>query len=375
MKKLPLILIFILAFFILISRISLPFALAQEEISEEEVEYLILENNLFCNDFELNDYHDQGGTAPEGARLQSESSDDCNTNNETATIELKDVETKQPDFSFMDSRLKSTRPKLMPLQLEEKVDLDEEQIETRAKHFFVSNDELSSCTWYSQPAEKEEIVAGETQVTLSTWWASLLSGTKIFCGLFSASKERCTPPEKLAIRVERPSMGIIEDDIDPSSPCSKSQRFTKETPPKLVTDPDEKKVGFFSRLIEKIFSKEETSYNIIEETASLTNKTRGVMVGGRTLTNQSEFLSNFISYGINSSIGNSPLVSNAKYEITGLSIKDENEANKEHYQEQNQVRGRNCLQLCALYPPKADFNISDIDPICESCNPEDYKAE
>lgn len=371
MKKLPLILIFIFAFFILISKISLPSALAQEEISEEEIEYLILENNLFCNDFELNDYHNQEGTAPEGATLQSESSDDCNTNNETTTIELKDVETKQPDFSFMDSRLKSTRPKLMPLQLEEKVDLDQGEIETMAKHFFVSKDESTSCSWDSQSSEKKELVAGKTQVTLSKWWASLLSETKIFCGLFSASKERCTPPEKLAIRVERPSMETIEDDIDPSSPCSKSQRFTKETPPKL--DPISTEVSFFSRLIKKIFSKEEASYNVTEETASLTNKTRGVMVGGRTLTNQSEFLSNFISYDINSSIGNSPLVSNAKYGITGLSIKDENEANKEHYQEQNQVRGRNCLQLCALYP--ADFDISTIDPMCESCNPEDYKAE
>ena len=387
MKKLPLILVIFLVSFFAISKIN-PFPLlAQEEVSEKEFEFITPENNIFCNDFELTyENHYQDGTATEGATLQSEERNNCYPKD--ATIKLIDEKTKQPDFTILNSRLQSTYPKLMPLQLGERVDLDPDPIETIAKHFWIRKEEPTSCTLLPSPSEKEKepVLIAKTQVILNDWWAQLLSGTKIFCGLFSASKERCIPPEKLAIRVERqPAGAYVEDpgtiaaDINISElpyavDCSKSKKFTNETPPKLTTI--EERISFFANWFKQTFANKNASYFLTEETAGLINKTRGVMVGGHTLTNQSEFLSDFISYGINSSLTEKPLASNADYEITGVSYNNEGEADQVHYEEQKQVWGRNCLQLCALYPPRADFSISDIDPICPSCNPEDYyKAE
>jgi len=376
MKKLP----FLFFILILTSLVFLKInsnTYAQEKPVDEEFEYILPEDNLFCNDFPLT-YSNSESNVPEGATFQSETTENCNISE--ATIDLLNEETKQPDFTILNSRLQQTFPKLMPLQLGEKVSLDpDHEIETRAKHFWVSEQTADSCPWTPSPKENKPIEAGITKVTLNFWWSELLAGTKIFCGLFSASKQRCLPPEKLALKVDVLSPQEIEDKInlsneEYSADCNKSQKFTQEILPTLEFI--KKEVSFFSQLLKKFFSKNETTYTSTEETANLVNKTRGVVVGGHTLTNQSEFLSNFISHGIDSSLKEAPLVSNAKYEIQGEGISyNETDANQEHYQEQRQVLGRNCLQLCSLYPPGSSFDISLIDPVCDSCTPEDYQAE
>ena len=128
----------------------------------------------------------------------------------------------------------------------------------------------------------------------------------------------------------------------------------------------------FTKTINEIktyFVKETT-----KETAELENRTRGFLVGGKTLIDQSDFFSGFIIHEINSSIEKDPIQSETKYGVSeSLNIENEEEAEKLHYQEQNQARIRNCLQLCSLYPLDSKFDVSMIDPICISCDPKDYQ--
>ncbi|MCJ7804973.1 hypothetical protein MUP35_04570 [Patescibacteria group bacterium] len=311
-------------------------------------------------------------------------SEGCRAEPKPGEIALEEEETKQPDFSIMNNRLELTRPKLMPLSLNEKVEIATESIETRAKHFIVPAGEsacaVSSDLSQTQLAEVQEESIPETQFILPDWWTKLLGQTKIFCGLFSAS-ERCLPPENLNIKIEKPPLDKISEEINLSKDllCDKSGEKVKDIKPKELISLQEK-FGFSPKFLAQIFSKlvEGTKkfFEKTEETAQLENRTRGVLVGGHTLANQSEFFSNFIPHEINSSMDDGPIAGNAAYTVDeGFTITEPEFAEKENYQEQDQVRIRNCLQLCALYPPKAGFNISDIDPICESCNPEDYKAE
>jgi hypothetical protein len=381
MKKLPLILPIISLIFFSLFKLSVIPILAQEGQKEnaEEAEIIIPENSLFCTDFGLEYYKNEG----ESLSAMTKESIESSCGNDLADIELKDQETKNPDFSIMDSRLQSTLPKLMPIQLGEKVNLYPESLETRAKHFLVAKEGASSCSIWEPPPDNTNIESvAETKFTLPGWWTHLLGQTKIFCGLFSAS-ERCIPPEKLTIKIAAPDPEEISSGIDLSkdrySECKPAGEPAKGIAPELKTE--NPKSNFLSEWIKRTFLKGQTEKgeNIYvtqtEKKASLENKTRGELVGGHTLVNQSEFFSNFIPNEINSSINDSPLASEAKYNISeDLTIAegDEKAANKENYQEQNQVRMRNCLQLCSLYPPDPKFDVSLIDPICISCNPKDY---
>ncbi len=368
MKKL----LFILIIFFILAKTKPLLIFAQEET------VIIPENSIFCTDFEMN--YEHSSEKPSQA-TEEKSLEGCRAEPKPGEIALDAKETKQPDFSLLYNRLELARPKLMPLNLNNLVNLDDNSLETKAKHFVVPAGEAACKTTsdLSQTTEvkNQEEEVPETQFILPDWWTKLLGQTKIFCGLFSAS-ERCLPPENLNIKIEQPSDDKIAEEINFSKnlPCNKSGKKVKDILPKELNT-TQSKFGFFPKFLTQIFSRvvegSKKFFEKTEETAQLENRTRGILVGGQTLNNQSEFLSNFIPQSINSSIENSPLISNAKYEITGVSVENEDEANKEHYQEQNQVRARNCLQICSLYPQDPKFDVSLIDPICISCNPNDYK--
>lgn len=384
MKRLP----FFLALTTLIFFLNVSPLLAQEET------ILIPENSLFCTDFRMT-YE----KSEEGPTQETQGSESCEP--DEGEISLEDKLTKQPDFSTMNNRLQLTMPKLMPLPLNEKVEITSngesiEPIETRAKHFIVP-DEGAACAYNVNTMNSEEIPVSEeeipeTKFLLPLWWTELLGQTKIFCGLFSAS-ERCLPPENLKIKIESPNPEEISENIDlyaseesPISPkegylvCDNLGQKVKDTEPSLSIL---KNIFNFSPKVKKsIFTKlvgtVEQFFMKTEKFAPLENKTRGVLVGGHTLGNQSEFFSNFIIHEINSGMDNGPVAGNAAYNLAEdfvINPEDQESAEKENYQEQDKVRIRNCLQLCSLYPPDSKFDVSTFDPICISCNPKDYEEE
>lgn len=374
MRKLPLVFIFTFVFFSSTSVVKSSHLLAQEEkINNEKFEYIIPEQSLFCTDFPLS--YDSGEKTVDNSLGEGEGWD----SSKPGEIWLEKDETKQPDFSFMENRLNLVFSKVMPLRLNEQVNINPEKfkLNTRAKHFIINEENYAeeSCPMEGVciPGLAEGSIP-ETNFVLPEWWTDLLGTTKIFCGLFG----NCTPPEKLALLIEQPNIEEISENINElvNTECvNLDERIVSEKP---LIDDIQKEFNFwakFRRWLEELTNQDSTKTIITKEKreAQLTNKTRGLLVGGETLISQSDFFSGFISHGINSSIEKNPVQSEAKY---GSSLEiDSPESEKHHYQEQNQTRTRNCLQLCSLYPPDSKFDVSLLDPTCKSCDPKDYKIE
>lgn len=363
MKKLLLILIFILTFFILISRIDSIKLLAQKEVNEEDFELIIPKNSVFCTDFDIK------------KSITKSSSEKIETGDQNvvqgATNEVRDDEgeiwldnLEQPDFSLMENRLNSTLPKLLPKSLNENLDIDRTSLETKTKHF------ISGKGIYEKQAEADIPYA---RIELPEWWTAVLGESKIFCGLFQS----CKAPEKLAIKIEPADLeelAITLNDEEPTE-CEKSEPVIAEKP-EIVEDRRSFKTKSLFSIIKDIFDDiiNMLRTTTITEETTLENKTRGYLVGGKTLAEQSTFFSSFIPSDINSLIKDSPLSGPSVYGLDPEhSIIDEEDSKKINFQEQNQVRGRYCLQLCSLYPPDSKFDVSTIDPICISCNPKGYQ--
>ena len=366
MKKLPLILIFILAFFILISKIGSIKLLAQEEVSEEDFELITPKNSVFCTDFDIK----KSKTDSFSEKIETGDQNIV----QGATNEVRDDEGKiwldnleQPDFSLMENRLNSTLPKLLPGSLNESLDIDRTSLETKTKHF-ISGKEI-----YEKQAEEDIPYA---RIELPEWWTAVLGESKIFCGLFQS----CKAPEKLAIKIEPADLeelAITLNDEEPTE-CEKSEPVAAKRP-EIVDDERPFKTKSLFSIIKEVFYDIIDSFNSLKTTTTteettLENKTRGYLIGGKTLAEQSTFFSSFLPSDINSSIKDSSLSGPSVYGLDPEhSIVDEEDSKKISFQEQNQVRGRYCLQLCSLYPSDPKFDISTIDPICISCNPKDYQ--
>jgi len=366
MKKLPLNLF--LSFLIFFSFFKLPVIsiLAQQEEPEEntkEAEIIIPENSLFCTDFGIkksktDSFSEKIETGDQNV-VQGATEE---VREDTGEIWLENLE--QPDFSLMENRLNSTLPKLLTKSLNESLSIDRTSLETKTKHF-ISGEGVDE--------EQAETNIPYARIELPGWWTAVLGESKIFCGLFQS----CEPPKKLALEIEPPDLEELAINLNNEKliGCEESEPVIAEKPEIDNEKKPFKTESLFSIIREVIedFLNMLRTTTITEET-TLQNRTRGYLVGGKTLENQSTFFSSFIPPDINSSIKNSPLSGPSQYGLDpDHSIVEEEDSKKINFQEQNQVRGRYCLQICSLYPPDSKFDISLIDPICISCDPKDYQ--
>lgn len=359
MKKLPFIFLTLaLFFFFTTPKIGLVSIHAQEETSNGNFEIISPENSIFCTDFRIKKSKTDSFSEAIGTNNQnvvkgatSEIKDD------TGEIWLDNLE--QPDFSLMENRLNSTLPKLLPKSLNESLNIGRSSLETETNHFI--ND--------------DQAIIPHAKITLPEWWTAVLGESKVFCGLFQS----CEPPQKLAIKVEQPDLKELMANLDKekSVECEKSEIVMAEKP---EIDNEEKRFtskslfSIIKEIIDDLINKLRTT-TTTEETV-LQNRTRGYLVGGKTLAEQSTFFSSFIPSDINSLIKNAPLSGPSQYGLDkdhSIVEEDKGDSEKINFQEQNLPKARYCLQLCSLYPPDVKFNISNIDPICISCNPKDYQ--
>jgi len=365
MKKLPLILFLAILIFPPYFKLSALPILAQEEQEEntEGAEIIIPENSIFCTDFgikksSVDSFSEKIETTNNQNAVQGATSE---VKDDTGEIWLENLE--QPDFSLMENRLGSTLPKLLPKSLNESLDIDPASLDTKTKHFIIGQ------------GYDEQTDIPHAKIKLPGWWTIVLEESKIFCGLFQS----CDPPQKLALKVEQPDLDelMVNLDEEKSVECEKSEIVMAEKP---EIDNEEKKFttkslfSIIKEIIKDLINKLRTT-TTTEETI-LQNRTRGYLVGGKTLADQSSFFSSFIPSDINSSIKDSSLSGPSAYGLDpDHSIIEEGKENSEkiNFQEQNQIRGRYCLQICSLYPPDPKFDVSLIDPICISCDPKDYQ--
>jgi hypothetical protein len=379
MRKLPLILFITIIIFSSFFKLVIVPTFAQEEQEETEKEIIIPEQSLFCTDFPIYLEHESTSTEtiplPDNPNILGTNTFE-GPGEITGTIELGDI--KQPDFFLMNERLTSTLPKLLPLQLNEKVDVDvvvddddEKKLKSWEKHFVSGADDSITTT------DQEENYIPDTKFTFPGWWTELLGRTKIFCGLLNA----CEAPKSLAIKVEQPDLDLLSSDLDneKDSPCEQKNLVLAQKP-EIETINKEFKTTSILKIIEEIIETIIGNFKEIftrtRKTTTLENKSRGYLVGGKTLVAQSALFSSFIPHDINSLIKKTALNGPSSYliKVDGYENVEAGENSQiNSFQEEQQVRGRYCLQICSLYPPDQKFDIRTIDPICISCDPKDYQ--
>jgi len=393
MKKLPLIfftLSLLLFGFFKIGSSSIFAQETAEEIIDEETELISpekgLESSVFCNDFNV--YYSNKEENPYSSSSLPQNIESEGGGYIDGTIEIEEGSLSLPNFSLMESRLKSTMPKLMPEALNQKTDIDTKILKSQARHYLIADNGACLTGAEEEIKFKGGIPIPKTGVEMPVWWTSIIGQTKIFCGIFGT----CEPPEKLKIRIEQidkpfekdgktiSAFNMLDEEKDKIPVCPEKDDSVFSEKPIISTDQRdyiccswiEKVINYLVEKINNLFQGTE----VIAENSEMTSKTRGYIPYGKKVLEQSTFFSNFIPYDINSSIAKPPIKGEATYILTsnkGNLDFDENEANKMNYQEESKVRARYCLQICSLYPPDSKFNVSTIDPICISCNPKDYQ--
>jgi len=260
-----------------------------------------------------------------------------------------------PDFSKAEERLDFAIYNFLPYELTQQVSIPDEPLKTRIKHFVGDSK------------------APETETTLPFWWTKILGLSSLFSGFYNTSEA----PISVAIEIEQPDLDTISNGLNRNTYCQQTEKINAQPVSKLET----KQAGFsvtawITRIVDTIRKVIEDIISIFTKTtedATLTNKTRGLLIGGKTFSEKySEFWNSAVPNELQ--VHGSPLAADAQFEVSSdhgnYTLGEGSE--KLNYHELNQAKIRYCLHLCSLYP--AEFNIQEIDPLCHSCNPDDYKG-
>jgi len=307
------------------------------------LEEISLQNDSFCTNFNINYQATQEDTVASSSSIPAKQSQ-----NISGVLEgdLRWDKRKFLDFAKMEQTTGFALARLLPEKLRQTLVIDDTPLKTKAQHFV-----------RGETIEKTP----ETNTILPTWWTRLLGETKILCGLFGT----CPPPQSMAIKIKEPaSLNIVEQSkcqTGETSNTSSEQIFVSEQPKFKAKSLITRIIEFFSRIASLL--KRTTNQ------ATLTNKTRGVLVGGKTLNRHANFWDSFIPQEKTAGKKNGPLTTDATFSLSNNYSAQEG-ANRISYQNQKATQYRYCLSLCSQYPQNID--IKTIDPLCPSCDPDDY---
>jgi hypothetical protein len=290
-----------------------------------------------------------------------------------------------PDLSTMNLVMSSALKKLLPKELDNQLSIKTADLSGQTKHY-VYGLYREGETIIEDPAPIE---APSQQTKAPRWWQEVIGKSKVLCGLFGS----CSPPQSLNIEIadsqnnlapprktgnnegakteqSKPAETTIEnEDFTTLSLVQKIIKTTTEYFKDLFETEDGSILAWFLKT-----SQEETITGK-DETGQLTlfNKTRGTVPGLETINEQAEFFNIFLPADIaktNKETVSAPLAAQAKYE-TSENLFPGPDSEKINYHNLGATRKNYCLTLCAQYP--ADYPISQIDPLCPSCNPKDYQ--
>ena len=354
MRRLLFTLLFIFYFFFF----SFPvFGQTSPPSQDNQSEILYLENGLFCSDFNIK-YSQTSEKQTPLTPIPTGGVQGINRSLEEVTGSLKLEEENLPDFSQANKNFTYALERILPTDLKKDLSIDQTPLKAKASHYVIGKDSDGRETI----AEK----VPETETTLPPWWTSILGESKIFCGLFNS----CPPPKSLTIKIEQPVLTspsqnttCLPGNQTKTNSVLRLNALQEEFKTKSLWEKITEIIDDFTNRIQRIKTKEETE---------LKNKSRGVLVGGETLNQQSSFLNNFLPAELIPPDKNAPLSGEASYKIT-IGGKEIPKGDNLNYQNLGKSRARYCLYLCSLYP--TGTNISKIDPLCHSCNLNDYPLE
>jgi hypothetical protein len=260
-----------------------------------------------------------------------------------------------PLFSQIEETLSSSLEKLLPVNLKQNFSLDTTPLKTVIKHFVFGEDKDANLV---QP---ESIP--ETEISQPGWFTKLIGSTKILCSLFMS----CPRAKSLNIKVIQPEIQELSNSIIPNTNCGKGINIEGENLEDFSSIRENFKTSSF--LTKTIETSESSGGGRIKisESADFQKKTRGYLVGGKTLAEQSLFLNSFLPPTI-ASPKNFNFKSGADFSLSPdfYYFKGEEVLN---YQNLGIIRNF-CLQQCMLHPEGTD--IHGLYSFCHSCDPNDY---
>lgn len=290
-----------------------------------------------------------------------------------------------PDLSTMNLVMSSALKRLLPKELDNQLSIKTTDLSGQTKHY-VYGLYREGETIIEDPAPIE---TPSQQTKAPQWWQEIIGKSKVLCGLFGS----CSPPQSLNIEIADSqnnlapprktgnNEGVKTEQSKPAETTIENENFaTLSLVQKIIKTTTEYFKGLFETEDESILawflktSQEETITGK-DETGQLTlfNKTRGTVPGLETINEQAEFFNIFLPADIaktNKETVSAPLAAQAKYE-TSENLFPGPGSEKINYHNLGATRKNYCLTLCTQYP--ADYPISQIDPLCPSCNPEDYQ--
>jgi len=337
---------------------ALSFILYAPSLAFSQPEVIQPEGSLFCTDFEIK-YSQTSETQTPLTPTPTGTVQGITSNVEEVAGNLRLEAENLPDFSQADKNFLLALERLLPADLKKNLSIDQTPLKTKTAHYVVGKDSEGKQT----QAEK----IPETEITLPSWWTSILGRSKVLCGLFNT----CPPPKSLAIKVGQQNLTSPPQNTG----CLLTGNLPKtEAVENLSSIKEEFKTTSLWQKITEIIDDliNWIRRTVTKEETKLENKTRGSLVGGETFNQQSSFIDSFLPQGLILADKNAPLVGQAGYKIN-VEGKDVPGGDQLYYQNLGKARARYCLQLCSLYP--GGTNISAIDPLCPSCDPKDYPLE
>lgn len=320
------------------------------------------QSSVFCTDFDIY-YNRTDSSTEELTPVPTSALRSAAAANSEADAQLKMDNESIPDYSNMQENFSSALEKIMPQDLKEMLSIDSFALQTKAKHIVLSKDSNGQLV----PPNKDTKFA-ETDINHPEWWTVLIGQTKMLCGVFGT----CKAPKSPVIKIQ-PAVSKINNS-NYRSICRPGEQPVAE-PVNLAHRPDFKAPMTVSSVVTTVWNAVKKLWERITnttKTVELADKTRGQLAGGSTVRQQANFLASFLPADFIK--GNSPLAGNASFnaKIEGNDATLQNgDTDKVKFQNQGVVRLERCMSLCSIYP--SDFDIHTIDPLCPSCDLNQYQ--
>lgn len=327
-------------------------------------EVIYPQNSNFCSDFMINyeDTRDGPTIIPTPS-----TSDVLGTTREFLDVSGK-FEMKEAvflDFSLMKDNITSATEKLLPQELNEKLNIQEKTFSSEVKHFVVGTTE-------GTPAPP---TPAKSNVTMPDWWSNLLGQTKITCGFFGT----CQAPQSMEITFADTDQTVKDYSyqIGCTGVGGGSNVKTSLNPSATETEKEFRTKSFFewiTEFIQNLFTRE-------TEKTVLTDKTRGQVPGGKSFQTFSDFQRAFIPQEMMDEweIKTGADINQGQFQSTinspkfGGSKTDPERNEQIFYADMEKEKFKRCITLCAIYPDVS--YVSNADPMCTSCDPKDYKID
>ena len=368
------------------------FSASYKEAAEPEV--IVPKPGIASTDFEI-EYHSQessSNTQPVLSPGEESSHQETQYQNQFLEGDLFWSRYNYPDFSRMESSINIALKRLLPQAIGENLVITGgDNLSGQAKHYVFGRFQEGELVIEDPSPEKTP----EEKISIPKEWPGIIGGGKILGGLLGAFEA----PKSVIINIvnpksaEAPPKKTGHPDDSTLARSSQADKITENREfkttsllQKIVSNTVSFFQDFFTRtdeagnVIETVlswFRKEKYEANLTgqdeEGKFTLANKTRGTVPGLETINEQSTLFNSFVPAEIVEGKDNqisAHLAVEAKYEVSPDYYPKEG-AEKTVFQKLGTTVRNYCLALCSQYP--SGYPINNLDPLCPSCNPDDYE--